>query len=134
MLLRDSVLATLEGIDRIGFDEIVEQSGKWAGAEEWPFALECMEAWFHDLALAAAGIPEGRMIHGDRREALSSWSRRVAPALAEECLRQVLSFRDGMALNVNKALALEALCLNLRRRLTRFPPRETSPARTHQGG
>jgi DNA polymerase-3 subunit delta' len=134
MLLRDGVLATLENLDRIGFDEIVEQSGKWGGAEEWPFVLECMEAWFHDLALAAAGVSAERLIHGDRRETLPRWSRRVTPALAEECLRGVLSFRDGMALNVNKALALEALCLNLRRVLTRFPAREAAPAPLHQGG
>jgi len=134
MLLRDGVLSTLENLERSGFEEIVEQSGKWSGAEEWPFAVECMEAWFHDLALAAVGASEERLIHGDRREALARWSRRVTPSLADECLREVLSFRDGMALNVNKALALEALCLNLRRRLTRFPAREAPPASLHQGG
>jgi DNA polymerase-3 subunit delta' len=134
MLLRDSVLSTLENLERIGFDEIVAQSSKWSGSEEWPFAMECMEAWFHDLALAAVGAPEERLIHGDRRETLARWSRRVTPAQADECLREVLSFRDGMALNVNKALALEALCLNLRRRLTRFPAREALLASLHQGG
>ena len=133
MLLRDSVLSVLENLERIGFEEIVEQSGKWSGAEEWPFAVECMEAWCHDLALAAAGAPGERLINGDRREALARWSRRVTPALADECLREVLSFRDGMALNVNKALALEALCLDLRRRLTRFPARKAAPESKHEG-
>ena len=93
-----------------------------------------MEAWVHDLALASVDAPQERLIHGDRHEALARWSRRVTPAQADECLREVLSFRDGMALNVNKALALEALCLNLRRRLTRFPAQEAVPASPHQGG
>jgi DNA polymerase-3 subunit delta' len=133
MLLRDGVLGLLERLDRAGFDEIVEQTGRWTGAEDWPFALECMEAWFHDLALAAAGCAGEALIHADRAEAVARWSRGVTARQAEACLREVLALKDRMTLNVNKGLALEALCLDLRRRMPAAPSGPPGSA-AHPGG
>jgi DNA polymerase-3 subunit delta' len=112
--LRDAVLGTLDELDRLDYGGIAEQAGAWTGGEDWAFVLECMETWYHDLALLAAGADEGRLINGDRRDALWRWCARLSPERATAGLRQVLASRDAMLLNVNKGLALESLCLALR--------------------
>jgi len=134
MLLREDVLASMERLDRLAFDEIADRAGRWSGAEEWPFILECMESWFHDVALTAAGLGAERLVFGDRYEAVARWGARVSPARAGDCLREVLSFRGGMALNVNKALAMEALLLGLRRIVSRIPRAAAESSLAHQGG
>ncbi|MCZ6747940.1 MAG: DNA polymerase III subunit delta' [SAR324 cluster bacterium] len=114
MVLRDELLHALEAMDRLTFDRVSEHVQKWSGADEWAFVLECMETWYHDLGLLGAGGPEERLVNGDRAEALRRWGRRVPPARAEACYREVLSARDGMLLNVIRPLALESLWISLR--------------------
>jgi len=114
MVLRDAALRTLEELDRVDYASLAEQAGKWTGGDDWPFVLECMETWYHDLALLGGGAEESLLINEDRREALRAWQPRVPPARASACLEAVLATRDRMQLNVNKGLALETLCLSLK--------------------
>lgn len=114
IVLRDAVLRALEELDRLDYAALSEQAAKWGGGDDWPFVLECFEAWYHDVALLGAGADESWLIHSDRRDAVLAWRRRLPPHRAEACQHAVLAARDRMLLNVNKGLALETLCLSLK--------------------
>ncbi len=91
-----------------------ERLARWSGPEQLPFVLEWLEDWFRDVALLGAAAPPEAMINGDRLDALRPWPARLPPRKAERCYRRVLATRDALALNANKALALEALWLDFK--------------------
>ena len=114
MELREEMIKAMEGIRRPIFAQLSDEIARWCAAEDWRFVLEWLETWFRDLALLGAGADGAELINGDRLHALTECARFFTPEKAWECQRRVLATRDGIALNANKALALESLWLGFR--------------------
>ena len=109
MKLREDLIHALTGLQRPMFAQLSEQIGRWAGSDDWRFVLEWLESWFRDLALAAEGVGPERLVNGDRPDELAQCAPLFPPERALRAYRAVLETRHALALNANKALALEAL-------------------------
>jgi DNA polymerase-3 subunit delta' len=116
MQVREELIESLLDLHRPVFPQVSERIAQWCGSEDWRFALEWLETWFHDLALLGGGADEARLINGDRLDALRVCGQRITPELAGRCAARVLAVREDIrALNATRPLALEALWLELRR-------------------
>lgn len=111
MELREELIQALERLEGGAFQDMSEKFSKWAASEDWRFVLQWLETWFRDLAVLDGGAAEAVLINLDRAAALRAWLGRYSPAAAHDCYRQVLAAREGIMLNANKALALDALWL-----------------------
>lgn len=114
MKLREDLIHGLTGLHRPMFAQLSEEAGRWAGTEDWRFVLEWLESWFHDLALLGGGAPPERLVNGDRPAELAQCAAWFTLPRAQRAYRAVLDTRDALALNANKALALEALWLGFK--------------------
>ena len=114
MKLREDALHGLTGLQRPIFAQLSETIARWAAGEDWRFVLEWLESWFRDLALQAEGVPPAGLLNGDRPAELAQCAQWFTPARTQRAYRAVLDTRDALALNANKALALEALWLGFK--------------------
>lgn len=114
MKLREDLIHALTGLHRPMFAQLSEEVGRWAASEDWRFVLEWLESWFHDLALHGQGAPPERLVNGDRPAELAQCATWFTPGRALRAYHAVLDTRDALALNANKALALEALWLGFK--------------------
>ena len=92
MILRDDLIQTLGHLDGPAFTQVSEKSAGWCSGE-----------------------PITGLINRDRGEQLQTWLRRFPVDLALHCHRRVLQTRQSIQINANKALALEAFWLEMRR-------------------
>ncbi len=109
MKLREDLVHTLTGLQRPMFVQLSEEIARWCSGEDWRFALEWLESWFRDLALYDAGVPPEQLVNGDLPHALEQCVHQFSPDRVQRCYADVLQTRAALAMNANKALALEAL-------------------------
>jgi DNA polymerase III subunit delta' len=114
MKLREDCIHALTGLHRPMFGQLSEEVGRWAGSEDWRFVLEWLESWFRDLALHAEGVGADGLVNGDRPAELAQCAQWFGAGRALRAHRAVLDTREALALNANKALALEALWLGFK--------------------
>ncbi|MDH4248541.1 MAG: DNA polymerase III subunit delta', partial [Deltaproteobacteria bacterium] len=108
--VRNALLTLLSALHRPIFPQVSELCARWSASEEWPFVLEWLESWFHDLALLGSGAPSSALVNEDRLEALHTAAVRFTPPVAERCYQRVLDTREAIRIwNANKTLALESL-------------------------
>ncbi|HKI98621.1 MAG TPA: DNA polymerase III subunit delta' [bacterium] len=112
--LREDLIHSLTGLHRPMFAQLSDEVARWAGSDDWRFVLEWLESWFRDLALHAEGVqPEG-LVNGDRPDELAQCAQWFTTERALRAHHAVLETRDALAMNANKALALEALWLGFK--------------------
>ena len=123
LALRDALLDALAQVAGGDYEQVVTHHAAWSASDDWRLVLELLETWLRDVVVVHSAGATAALIHEDQREALTAWCRRLTAAQAHAWHRQVLATRDGLLLNVNKALALDALWLGMR-----------AGASTHGGG
>jgi DNA polymerase-3 subunit delta' len=109
-------------------EQRVRRAERGAEREELLAGLEALEAWYRDLVVVSAGA-ERAAVHADRLEALRADAASVsaeAAVAAAEAVRE--TWRALEELNLNAALALEALFVRLRRELGAARPAPALPA------
>ena len=124
--LREELWAALEALGGGAYEPVAAAIARWTVGDQWRAVLELLESWCHDLLLLGHGAPASALIHADRVEALRQWQERISPAQLGTLHRRILDTRDSLLLNVNKALAFDALWLALKRDVTQArvtPPR-----------
>jgi DNA polymerase III subunit delta' len=111
--------ASLEGRDlpTREAEQRLRRALRGAEREEFLASLEELAAWYRDLVAVGAGA-EGTVVHADRLDDLRADVARElgsGPERAAELCRE--AWRAAEEFNVNAALALEALFVQLRRAL-----------------
>ena len=120
---RTAAEAELEDVDLPAreAEQRVKRAGRGAEREEVLAELEELAAWYRDLIAVAAGA-EQAVLHYDRLEQLREDGVRERMAGAEraaEAVRQ--TWRNFEEFNLDAAIALEALFVELRRELAGSP-------------
>lgn len=106
---RDQVLGTLEGVRRGGGESILEAAREWAEAdpEAW---LPHLLTWLRDMArvtVAAGRLPEGYLVHADRREELEALTGRLPFAATDGLARAAERLVEAVPGRENTRLAVE---------------------------
>ena len=114
IVIREELMEALERFDPAALPDLSEKFARWSGSEDWRFVLEWLESIFRDLAVLNSDVREPEPINRDRRAVLARLAERFTPRQADGCYRRVLETWEGILLNVNKALALDALWLDFR--------------------
>jgi DNA polymerase-3 subunit delta' len=114
LALRDALLDALAQVPGGDYERIMAHHAAWSASDDWRLVLELLETWLRDVVVLHSAGAAAPLIHEDQRETLTAWCRRLAAAQAHAWHQQVLATRDGLLLNVNKALALDALWLGMR--------------------
>lgn len=114
LALRDALLDALAQVPGGDYEQVMAHHAAWSASDDWRLVLELLETWLRDVVVLHSAGDSAPLIHEDQREALTAWCRRLSAARAHAWHQQVLATRDGLLLNVNKALALDALWLGMR--------------------
>ena len=114
IMIREELMEALERFDPTALPDLSEKFARWSGSEDWRFVLEGLESIFRDLAVLNSDDRATELINRDRRATLARLAERFTPRQADGCYRRVLETWEGILLNVNKALALDALWLDFR--------------------
>ncbi len=114
LALRDALLDALAQLPRGDYEQTMAHHAAWGASDDWRLVLELLETWLRDVVVLHSAGAAASLMHVDQQEALAAWCRRLSAPQAHAWHRQVLATRDGLLLNVNKALALDALWLGMR--------------------
>ena len=108
------------------FEDLMLTTELWNKSknEEWRFLLDFLETWFRDLTWIRFGLPENKLINRDyvlnipRIEELKQCEKYFSLHQIFEIFKEIIESRKAIDLNANKALAIESLCLHIKRTIT----------------
>lgn len=115
--LRETWLRCLLRIHDPVFAEISSHCARSAQNATWRFVLDWLASWFRDLALLHNNVPPASCINADRPQELASCRDRFSYASTQQAWKAISVTRSALEIwNSSRALGLEALWLELRRR------------------
>jgi DNA polymerase-3 subunit delta' len=89
-------------------EEAARRAARVARTTTLDLGLALLAAWLRDLVAVAEGAPE-LVLNSDRADEVGTLSRSVDPRRARRAAELVMDTRRRLRVNVNEALALEAL-------------------------
>ncbi|MGK5095148.1 DNA polymerase III subunit delta' [Deltaproteobacteria bacterium TL4] len=116
--LRNTMLRLLRSLNPAVMEEILVLSTQWSSPKEteWSFLIDFLSYWFRDLAWLLHGLPFQQVFNQDCQKELQEALKDYSLKNVMETYSIILKTKEAINLNANKALALEALWIQLRQK------------------